>query len=157
MKATDKYSLRSRVLLVLVTQSGLGLTKIDKSVRETLAEKYRTTKGYGNFRTVLDELIDKHGDLLEDVVKAFDSMKEDAKQEGTGMGDLYDESLYPEAEELRGIYTVTVETEVLPDRTNTVLDLADVHADALREEGAALEKKRLDGVTDHAHDIRSAG
>ena len=206
MKATDKYGLRSRVLLVRVTTAGLGLTKIDKAVRETLAEKYRTnkrrvgatkaildsshpvlaallkhrrlisttframtgpfiddgyriitTQGYGNFRAVFDELVSKHADLVEDVIKAYPEMKEQAKEAITGMGDLYDESLYPEAEDLRGIYIVNIETEVLPDRTNTVLDLADVQADALRTEGAALEKKRLDGVIEHAHEVVADG
>jgi len=112
-----------------------------------------TTKGYGNFRAVIDELIDRHGDMLEDVIKVFNDMKEAAKQQDTGLGDLYDESLYPEAEALRGIYTVMVETEVLPDRTNTVLDLDDERAKAIIEEATALTEKRTKDLAEHTHEV----
>lgn len=107
-----------------------------------------STQGYGNFRQVLDDLTADFYAKVEVFVKEYDSLKSEARRM---LGSLYDESLYLPVEEIRDAFRITIETEVLPDRSNVILDLDAARAEQIVADAVANDQRRTKALTDDTH------
>ena len=109
-----------------------------------------TTKKYGSYRQVIEDLFSQAWEAVDEFIKYYEDVKAEAK---INLGDLYDESLYPSADHLRASFAFELETEVLPDRSNTILDLDKARTDKIIADAKALDEKRVETLTDHTHKV----
>ena len=109
-----------------------------------------TTKKYGSYRQVIEDLFAQAWEAVDEFIKYYEDIKAEAK---INLGDLYDESLYPSADHLRASFSFELETEVLPDRANTILDLDKARTDKIIADAQALDNKRVETLTDHTHKV----
>lgn len=109
-----------------------------------------STTRYTQWREVLDGLIVDFDKAVDEFIKALPDIKAEARQ---NLGALYEEGLFPSDDAIRESFAITLETEVLPDRTNTILDLDQARTDQIIADATAADAKRVQGVTDHAHEV----
>ena len=109
-----------------------------------------STKKYGSYRQVIEDLFAQAWEAVDEIVKYWEDLKAEAK---INLGDLYDESLYPSVDHLRASFSFELETEVLPDRANTILDLDKARTDKIVADAKALDEKRVETLTDHTHKV----
>lgn len=99
-----------------------------------------TAKKYSAWRSVMDELVVDFDNAVDDFVKALPDIVAEAKE---NLGSLYDASLIPTAEEVREAFSVELETEVLPDRGNIVMDLDKAQVDGIIAAANAADQRRI--------------
>ena len=109
-----------------------------------------STKKYGSFRQVEEDLIAQAYEAVDEVIKYWEDLKAEAK---INLGDLYDENLYPSADHLRAHFSFELLTEVMPDRSNTILDLDKARTDKIIADAKAEDGKRMETLTDHIHQV----
>ena len=109
-----------------------------------------STKRYPQLNQFIDEITSQFGEAVDEMVRYFDDLKAEAK---INLGDLYDESLYPTEDGLRRAFSITFETEVIPDRTSTVLDLDKDRTDKIVADAKAADKERTIALTTHTHAV----
>ena len=109
-----------------------------------------TTKRYANWRQTLEDLIAEFETAVSDFVAAYADLKIEAK---ANLGDLYDEDLYPDGDEIRAAFSCQLFTEVIPDRGSTILDLDKARTDKIIADATALDKTRTKMLADHTHKI----
>jgi hypothetical protein len=105
-------------------------------------EPYRVirTAKYSAWRSVMDELKIDFDEAADDLVKALPDIIAEAQG---NLGALYDASLIPSAEEIRAAFSVEIDTEVLPDRGNMILDLDKAQVDGIVAAANAKDQQRL--------------
>jgi hypothetical protein len=106
------------------------------------------TKKYSTWRSVMDELIINFDNAVDDFIKSLPDIIAEAKD---NLGSLYDASLIPSAEEVREAFNVAMETEVLPDRGNVVMDLDKAQVDGIVAAANAADQKRLKTLGEETH------
>jgi hypothetical protein len=109
-----------------------------------------STKRYPQLNQFIDEVTSQFGEAVDEMVKYFDDLKAEAK---INLGDLYDESLYPSEDGLRRAFKITFETEVIPDRTSTVLDLDADRTKKIIADATAADNERTVTLTTHTHAV----
>ena len=98
----------------------------------------------------MDDLEEKHDDLVNKFIKALPSIVADAEAKG---GAIFDKSAIPDAETIREKFQFKLEIEVLPDASNNViLSLDDKRKDAIGAQAVAKEVARFKGVADHVEE-----
>ena len=112
------------------------------------------TKRYAQWLETVEALIAEFNEAVEEFVGAYADLKLEAQVK---LGDLFDESLYPSEDAVRRAFSVVIETEVLPDRTNTIIDLDQERTDKIVADAKSLDEKRTKILTEETHKtIRSA-
>ena len=110
-----------------------------------------TTKRYAQWRQVMEDLVSQFDEAVDDFVKAYADLQAEAK---INLGNLYDADNYPPADEIRASFSVTLETEVLPDRgNNVILELDKARTDKIMADATATDQKRVKELTEHTHQI----
>ena len=108
------------------------------------------TKTYSTWREALEDLSTQFDDAVSELVVAYADLKAEARQ---NLGDLYDETLYPAAEDLQDAFDITIETEVLPDRSNIALDLDKARTEKIIQDAKAADDVRVKTLTADTHRI----
>jgi len=109
-----------------------------------------STKGYPKLQSVMLEFEQINDELVEDFIKALPMILAEAQQ---AAGQLYDPALIPTPSEIRDAFTFEFETEVLPDRGNTILDLDEKRAAMIRDDAEAKANKQLADLSAYTHEV----
>ena len=107
-----------------------------------------TTKKYAMWRSTMDELISDFNEAVDLFVKARPDIVAEAQD---NLGSLYDASLIPTSEEIREAFFAGVDTEVLPDRGNALLDLDKVQMDRIVSDANAADQQRIETLAAETH------
>jgi len=108
-----------------------------------------TTPKYTMWRSTMDELISDFNDAVDQFVRARSDIIAEAQD---NLGTLYDPSLIPTADEMREAFFAGVETEVLPDRGNAMLDLDKAQMDRIVADANAADQQRIETLATETHD-----
>lgn len=108
------------------------------------------TKRYAQWRQIMDDMVSTFEADVDDFVKNYVDVLAEAKIK---LGNAYDESRYPSPSEIRDAFVITLETEVLPDRTNTIIDLDKARHEKIVADAQALDGKRTQSLTEHTHKV----
>tara|TARA_R110000751_G_scaffold181434_1_gene288155 strand:- start:309 stop:1265 length:957 start_codon:yes stop_codon:yes gene_type:complete len=106
-------------------------------------------KRYSTWAKTIEEMQLEFYDAVDQFVKSYDDLKSEAKQ---NLGTLYDEDLYPSADGIRDSFIISTETEVLPDRTNTIIDLDTDRTNKIVKDALANDAKRVASLTNDTHE-----
>jgi len=107
-----------------------------------------TTKKYAQWRETMDELVVKFDEAVADFVTALPQIKAEARE---NLGDLWDDDLIPDADKVRRSFYIDLETEVMPDRNNTILDLDQARTDQIIADANAADQKRIKALAEDTH------
>jgi hypothetical protein len=108
-----------------------------------------STKGYSQLQAIMQEMETKHDQLVDDFAAALPRILAEAATAG---GQLYDPDLIPTVEEIREKFVFSFETEILPDRGNTILDLDEKRAKGIADAAEATTAQRYKDLTAHLHE-----
>lgn len=150
----EKFDRRNAVFADIVKSKGLlrntflGLTGPwqDDGLRIISARKYP------QLRQLMDDMIADLNTKVEAFVAIWATIVAQAKHD---LGPLYESEDYPTAEAIRAKFKFVIETQVIPDHTNTVLDLDAARIEKLTEEATSLERERLETLSAHTHTVTS--
>lgn len=106
-----------------------------------------TAKGFEAWKSTIDELEVMFFDAVNAWVAVLPQLKAEALKGAAG---LYDPSLLPSDEVIRDAFTMTIEVDVIPDRSNSIiLDMDDDRMARIINDATALQDRRIKDVTEH--------
>ena len=108
-----------------------------------------TTKGHAQLHALMLEMETRFDELVTEFHTALPGILAQAQSEG---GQLYRAELIPSLDEIRDKFEFTFETEILPDRSGTILDMDEKRAQAIATAAEATTFARYKDLTAHLHE-----
>lgn len=103
--------------------------------------------GYLDYMTFLRTATQELETLLDTFESGYLGFVSEAAAQITGLGGLFDSTLYPPASEIRGYFDVSHRVLPMPDATDFRVELADAEVDQIREQIAGAATSALELAT----------
>lgn len=116
-------------------------------------EAYRIISGvkFAELRETIDQLTLELDQEKENLRKAMPRILADAPRK---LGTMFDASQYPSIDEIIDAYSVTFETEVIPDRSkNIMIGLDNDRVEKLIDDANAKDVRRTQELAEHTHGV----
>ena len=109
------------------------------------------SKNHDTFRTEHDLAVAKHLANIESYINDYPYLVEDARHPAPrGLGELFDPSQYPPAENIKGLFKSSLEYWPMPTTNNFVADIAQ---EAAAEAKAGMERKVREIISHSFNDL----
>jgi len=106
------------------------------------------TKRFASYERIMDDLVARFWAKVDVFVEAWDDVLAEAKKD---LGDMFNEADYPNKADVRACFSIEREVEVIPDRTNTILDLDQARVEKLQADAIDKDRKRMVTLTEETH------
>ena len=106
------------------------------------------TKRFASYERTMDDLFARFWAKVEVFVQSWDDVLAEAKKD---LGDMFNEDDYPDKDDVRACFNVEREVEVIPDRTNTILDLDQARVEKLQADAITKDRERMVTLTAETH------
>ena len=116
-----------------------------------------TCAAFGDYRATIDHLKSVAMEKADDFAfNHYEALRRDAEQRHTGLGDMFDASLYPSAQEVRDCFTITPDQEMLAeDGSHLMLALSQSQQQAIGDSAKAREASRHKALAEETQKLVS--
>ena len=112
-----------------------------------------SAKKYGKLREALDAHLMTVEELKDDLRQALPTILADAPRH---LGNMYDENQYPDIDTIIDAFRITIDTEVIPDRSKHILvGLDDDRVEKLISDANSKDNQRAKELHTHTHGVVS--